>query len=59
MAVGWEVTEEDHSPSEMIENVKEFPYLGYIIAPSGSVDVDVDRRIMQASKDFGALKRAV
>ena len=40
----------------MIENVKEFPYLGSVVASSGRVDADIDRRLAQA---FGALKRAV
>ena len=63
MAAGREITEEDQSSlsvgPEMIENVKEFPYLGSVIASSGRVDADIDRRIAQASKAFGALKRAV
>ena len=41
----------------MIENVKEFPYLGSVVASSGRVDADIDRRIAQVSKAFGALKR--
>ena len=34
-------------------------YLGSIIAGSGRMDVDVDRRVAQASKAFGALRKAV
>ena len=60
MAAGREVTEEDQEPlrvgSETIESVKEFPYLGSVVAASGRVDADVDRRIAQASR---ALKQAV
>ena len=48
MAAGREVTG-DHSPlsigPEIIENVKEFPYPGSVVASSGRVDVDIDRRI--------------
>ena len=33
-----------------IEVVEEFPYLGSIIESSGTMDVDVGRRIVQASK---------
>ena len=40
-----------------IEVVQEFPYLGSIIESSGKTDVD--RRIAQASKAFGALRKSV
>ena len=39
--------------------VCEFPYLGLLIASSGRMDVDVDRKVAQASKAFGALRKAV
>ena len=39
--------------------VQEFPYLGSIIESSGKMDVDVDRRIAQTSKAFGALRISV
>ena len=42
-----------------IEVVQEFPYLGSIIESSGKMDVDVGRRIAQASKAFGALRKSV
>ena len=42
-----------------IEAVDEFPYLGSLIASSGRMDVDVDKRVAQASKVFGALRKAV
>ena len=42
-----------------IEAVDEFPYLGSLIASSGRMDVDVDKRVAQASKAFGALRKAV
>ena len=63
MATGREITVEDQPPlsvgSETIESVKEFPYLGSVVASSGRVDADIDRRIAQASRAIGALKRAV
>ena len=39
--------------------VEEFPYLGSLIAASGRMDVDVERRIIRASQAFGALKKSV
>ena len=36
--------------------MKEIPYLGSLIADSGRMDVDVERRISQA---FGSLRKAV
>ena len=39
--------------------VCEFPYLGSLIADSGRMDMDVDRRVAQASKAFGALRKSV
>ena len=41
-----------------INVVGEFPYLGSVIESCGRSDVDVDRRIVQASKAFGALRKA-
>ena len=41
------------------EHVKEFPYLSSVIASSGRMDPDVDKQIAQASKAFGALRKAV
>ena len=45
--------------SGSIECVKEFQYLGSIIATDGQIDVEVDKRLANASKAFGALKKAV
>ena len=63
MAAGQEITVEDQSPlsvgPERINNVNEFPYLGSVVGSSGRVDADIDRKIAQASKVFGALKQAV
>ena len=42
-----------------ISAVDEFPYLGSTVASLGRMDVDVDKRITQASKAFGALRKAV
>ena len=64
MAVGREVTEDDRTPlrlddTNVIEAVSEFPYLGSTIAASGRMDSDVEKRIAQASKAFGALRTPV
>jgi len=42
-------------------SVEEFPYLGSIIYSCiwTGMDVDVERRIIKASQDFGALKKTV
>ena len=42
-----------------IEHVSEFQYFGSIIAESGLIDTEIDRRIANASKAFGALRQAV
>ena len=42
-----------------IECVKEFQYLGSIIAADGQIDGEVDKRLANASKAFGALRNAV
>ena len=64
MAVGSEITEEERAPihlddNSVIESVSEFPYLGSIIALSGRIGPDIERRIAQASKAFGSLRKAV
>ena len=63
MAVGREAKEEDREPMMVeegdIEHVNEFPYLGSVIAASGRMDPDIDKRITQASKAFGALRKSV
>ena len=57
--VGKELTPEDKTPlsenGEEIEYVCKFPHLGSVIASNGRMDLDVSRRIAQASKAFGAL----
>ena len=42
-----------------IECVKEFQYLGSIIAADGRIDVEVDKHLANGSKAFGALLKAV
>ena len=57
------VEEEDLAPIVLdggeVEAVKEFPYLGSVVDSSGRIDADVNRRVAQASKAFGALRKAV
>ena len=54
MVTGRLVVESDHEPITLeggdITMVEEFSYLGSLIASSGRVTVDVDRRVPQASK---------
>ena len=63
MVVGCGVLEEDVEPITIeggkIESVTEFPYLGSLVADNGRIDVEVDKRIANASKAFGALRQAV
>ena len=63
MVTGRETTEEDRAPLHInnivIESVTEFLYLESIVAVSGRVDTEVDKRIAEASKAFGALHKAV
>ena len=39
--------------------MSKFPYLGSSIAANGRIDDEIDRRIANASKAFGALRQAV
>ena len=64
MVVRCGVTEEDKLPPPLeddgdVEWVSEFPYLGSVVAKDGQSHVEVDKRIANASKAFGALRRAV
>ena len=63
MVAGREISESDTGPlrigAEEVECVEEFPYLGSIITASGRVDTEVEIRITQASKAFGALRKPV
>ena len=42
-----------------IECVKDFQYLGPLIAADGQIDVEVDKLLTNASTAFGALRKAV
>ena len=64
MVVGCGVTDEDRRPLPLkddgtVECVGQFPYLGSLITESGRSHEEVDRRIANASKAFGTLRRAV
>ena len=63
LVAGREAEDGDKTPITVeggeIEGVEEFPYLGSTIASSGAMDPDVDRRVAQASRAFGALRKAV
>ena len=63
MVIGSNITHEDKLPIKVedgtIEHVSEFQYLGSVITESGRIDEEIDRRIANASKAFGALRQAV
>ena len=63
LVAGREAKEEDKTPitieSGEIDGVEEFSYLWVTIASSGAMDPDVDRRVAQASRTFGALRKAI
>ena len=63
MVVGREIEVEDMAPiaveSGVIECVEDYCYLGTVIAGNGRIDKEMDRRIANVSKAFGALRRAV
>ena len=63
MVSGREATAEDRAPiptgDEQVESVTEFSYLGSVISSSGRVQPDIDKRIAQASRAFGALRQPV
>ena len=63
LVTGYDVQEEDRAPIHLehgsIDCVEEFSYLGTIVASNGRIDTEIDRRIANASKAFGALRRAV
>ena len=64
MATGRLVLPNDEGPihcddCSSIEAVQEFQYLGSIVERSGRADSEVGRRVMQASRAFGCLRRAV
>ena len=61
MVVGSGTEDEDLQPIVIargeIENVKEFSYLGSLIAENRRIDAEVDQCIANASKAFRALHR--
>ena len=63
LVVGHEVQDLEMLPMTVdggsIECVKEFQYLGSIIAADGRIDAEVDKRLANASKALGALRKAV
>ena len=63
MVTGKAVEEDDQEPISLkggsIEAVDEFQCLGSLIATTGKMDSDVSRTLAQASKAFGALRKAV
>ena len=63
MVTGSLVEESDREPIVLeggeIAVVDEFPYLGSLIDSLGRLTVDVERRVAQASRAFGALRKAV
>ena len=63
MVTGREATLEDKTPISInggeLEALGEFPYLGSVIAATGRMDVDCEKRLSQASRAFGALRKAV
>ena len=63
MVVGAAISVDDQQPlavcGGLIEWVDLFPYLGSVIVDGRSIDVEVDRRIANASKAFGALRQSV
>ena len=60
---GYGIDEEDKKPMVVrggeIERIDEFPYLGSVVVSNGRRHAEVDRRIANASKDFGALCKAI
>ena len=63
MVVGSGIVDEDLQPivkeEGEIENMKEFSYVGSLIAENGSIDMEVDKRIANTSKASGVLHQAV
>ena len=61
IVVGHGVTEQDKLPLPLegdgaVEWVSEFPYLGSVVAQDGRSHIEVDKKIANASKAFGALR---
>ena len=63
MITGSNITQEDRLTIKVevgtIEHVSDFQYLGSVITESGRIDEEIDRRIPNVSKAFGALRQVV
>ena len=63
MVTGRLVEENDRAPAALeggdIQMVDEFSCLGSVITSSGRMTVEVDKRVAQALRAFGALRKAV
>ena len=59
MVAGREAADRIPVSGREITSVNEFSYLGSVVADSGRMDADVEKRIAQASRAFGALRKAV
>ena len=63
MVAGHDVQEEEKTPIHLedseIEYVDSFTYLGSVVSSNGRIVAEVDKRIANASKAFGALHHAV
>ena len=61
MKIGDESSFVDGVPvhDQLVEMVKEFPYLGSTISNDGEVNSDVKIRIAKAAKVFGCLKKHI
>ena len=45
--------------NDVVECVEDFTYLGSSVTPNARIDAEVDRRLVSASKAFGALRHAI
>ena len=60
MIIGSAVSVDDWQPlAGLIKWVDHFPYLGSVIADESNIDVEIDKRIANASKAFGALRQSI
>jgi hypothetical protein len=64
MVVGHGEIEEDKEQlpledASVVEWVSEFPYYGFLVAENGRSRINVDKRIENAVRAFGVLRRAV
>ena len=63
MVTGYNVSEDEKMAIDIdlgrVEHVEHFQYLCSVISEGGSLDTEIDSHLGNASKVFGALKRAV